>query len=53
MIAPLKPESWQLKDPRDYPRQGETCGAAAAATVVCIGVCVLAAIALVVEVLKR
>lgn len=52
MNAPIKPESWQLKDPRDYPQPGETCGAAAAA-VVCIGVCVLAAIVLVVEVLKR
>lgn len=53
MIAPLKPESWQLKDTRNYPRQGEACGAAAAVTFACIGVCVLAAIVLVAEVLKR
>ena len=51
MIAPMKPESWQLQDRRDYPQQ-ETCGAMAAA-MVCIGVCVLAAIVLVVEVIKR
>lgn len=52
MIAPNKPEAWQLKDVPNFP-QRETCGAAAAATVVCIGVCVMAAIALVVEVLKQ
>lgn len=46
MIAPLKPESWQLEDTRNYPRHGEACGASAAATVVCIGVCVLAAVVL-------
>ncbi len=51
MIAPIKPESWQLKDPRDYPPPGETCGAAAAAWA-CVGLCVLAAVVLVVEVLK-
>lgn len=51
MIAPMKPESWQLKDRQRAPQQ-ETCGAMAAATV-CIGVCVLAAIVLVVEALKR
>lgn len=52
MIAPNKPESWQLKDVPNFP-QRETCGAAAAATAVCIGVCVLAAIVVVVEVIRR
>jgi hypothetical protein len=52
MIAPIKPESWQLKDPRDYPQPDETCGAAAAAWA-CVGVAVLVAVVIVVEVLNR
>lgn len=48
MIAPNKPESWQLRDTRN---EQQTCGAAASAWV-CVGLCVLAAILAVLEALR-